>query len=356
MKIGIIGLPNVGKKTLFELLTGEKIEENFSAKSGTKIGLAVIRDSRFDQLVQMYQPKKVVPATIEVVLLPKFDKETVQSGEFIRSLENCDALCQVVRGFQDETIFHVEGSIDPLRDIDNVMTELILGDLILVEKRLGRLTKELMNKKTPQQEKEKEILIRMKSFLDDQRPLSVLELSDEERKGMATYKFLTRKPMIIVLNVDDQKLNDKQLPDQLLSAHQDADLKVMQISAKIEAEISSLDEEEREVFLNDLNIKESALNRLTRLCYESLGLMTFFTVGPTEVHAWITKKGSRTPVAAGVIHSDMQRGFIRAEIMKSDELIEAQSESQLKEEGKVYLKGKDYVLEDGDVMFVRFNV
>ncbi|MFH1359508.1 MAG: redox-regulated ATPase YchF [Candidatus Omnitrophota bacterium] len=357
MKIGIIGLPQVGKKTLFELLTGDKLDSQaYGAQAEIRMGVVKIRDNRFSELVKMYQPKKIVPASIDVILLPKFDQETVQSGEFAKSLELCDALCHIVRAFSDESIFHVEGSVDPQRDIDSVFTELVLCDLILVEKRLERITKELMNKSTPAQQKEKEILMRMKELLDRHIPLTGCPLSEDEKKIMSTYKFLTKKPMIIVLNADENKLSDLTLIRQIQEKYKDQAIKVMQISAKIETELSALDPAEQETFLKELNIKESALNQLTRLYYEILGLMSFFTVGPNEVHAWMIRKGIPAPEAAGTIHSDMQRGFIRAEIMKSQELLAAGSETKLKEAGKVLIKGKDYIVEDGDVIFVRFNV
>lgn len=357
MKIGIIGLPQTGKKTLFELLTGEKTsQEAQPSKANVLLGIAKIRDSRFDRMVAMYKPKKSVPAMIDIVLLPKFDKETIASGEFLKSLENCDALCHIVRSFTDDSVFHIHGNVDALRDAEEVYSELILSDLILIEKRLERLTKELLNKSTPAQVKEKEILLRMKSLLDDNKPLSVLILNEDEKKIMATYKFLTAKPKIIALNVSEDKVADCATLDMVNQKYKDFGVKVMQISAKIEAEISSLGASEREAFLKDLNIQEPALNQLTRLCYEALGLMSFFTVGEDEVRQWTTRKNSLAPQAAGAIHSDLQRGFIRAEIIKYADLIELGSESKVKEAGKLLLKGKDYVVEDGDIMHVRFSV
>ncbi|HQP10840.1 MAG TPA: redox-regulated ATPase YchF [Candidatus Omnitrophota bacterium] len=356
MKIGIIGLPQVGKKTLFALLTGDKVSENYGDQE-IKAGAAKIRDTRFDRLVEMYHPRKSVPATIDVVLLPKFDKETVSSGEFLKSLEKCDALCHIVRAFSDASVFHVDGSVNPLRDVENVYTELILADLILAEKRLTRLASDLKKGGgSPGQQKEKEILERMKKLLDENLPLINVSLSPDDNKLMSTYQFLTRKPMIIVLNVDDDKITEQSLVQQIEQKYKDYGVKVMQTSAKIESELSSLNAEEREVFLRDLHIQEPALNRLSALCFDVLGLISFFTVGEDEVRAWTTRKGSLAPEAAGAIHSDLQRGFIRAEIMKTGELFRAGSEIKLKEAGKLMLKGKDYTIEDGDIMHVRFNV
>ena len=356
MKIGIIGLPQVGKKTFFELLTGGKLDDGYTGQE-IKVGAARIRDSRFDRLVAMYNPKRSVPATIDVILLPKFDKDTVSSGEFLKSLEKCDALCHIVRSFSDESVFHVDGSVDPLRDIENVYMELILADLILAEKRIERIAQD-RNKGAgnPQQGREKEILEDMKKLLDENRPLINFLLSSDDSKLMSTYQFLTRKPMIIVLNVDDDAVADLSRVKLIEEKYKEYGVKAMQTSAKIEAELSSLEPHEQESFLKELKIAQPALNRLSALCFEALGLICFFTVGEDEVRAWTAKRGSLAPEAAGSIHSDLQRGFIRAEIMKTSELLELGSEAKLKEAGKLMLKGKDYVVEDGDIMHVRFNV
>lgn len=357
MKIGIIGLPQVGKKTLFGLLTGEDSSKiSFVAKEEIKFGAAVIRDSRFDQLVAMYHPRKQVPALLDLVLLPKFDRETLTSGEFQKAVEKCDALCHIVRAFEDASVFHVQGSVNALRDIESVFTELMLSDMILIEKRLERLDKEARIKADPQQLREKNILAGMKHVLDQGQPLLTYSIPPDDRKLMSTYQFLTRRPFILVLNVNDNKITDQTLMKEVSSKYGSWGVKVMQISARIEQELNALSSEEREVFLKDLKIEESALNLLSRLCFESLGLISFFTVGDDEVRQWNVRKGSSAPEAAGVIHSDLQRGFIRAEIMKFTELMALGGVNKLKEAGKVYLKGKDYVMEDGDIMEVRFNV
>jgi len=357
MKVGIIGLPQVGKKTLFEILTGEKITaEMMAGKNEVKLGAAKIRDERFEKLVATYKPKRVSPAMLDVVLLPKFDKETLVSGECLKAIEKCQALCHIVRAFDNEAVFHIDGTVDPLRDIEKVYTELILSDLILIEKRLERLQKEVRIKSDPQQIRENEILTGMKALLDENKPLIGFSLSAEDKKLMSTYQFLTQRPLIIVLNMNEDKLSQTDLLKKVEDQYGQFGVKVMQISAKIEAELNDLPPEEQEVFLEDLNIKESALNLLSRLCFQALGLISFFTVGENEVHQWTVRAQSTAWEAAGAIHSDIQRGFIRAEIFKYDDLIEMGSEAALKQAGKVYLKGKDYVMEDGDIMFVRFNV
>lgn len=357
MNIGLLGLPQAGKKTLFELLTGDKVAEDaFSNKHQLVYGKARIRDERFDRLVQMYQPRKKTPATLDVVLLPGFSREALLSGECLKAVEQCDALCHVVRAFKDDSVFHVDGSVDPLRDIDKVLTELILSDLILVEKRLERLSKEVRIKADPRQLREQTVLERMKALLDQNKPLSALELERDEAKMMSTYQFLTRRPLIMVLNVGEDDLREQGLLEQVRERLNDFDVRVMQISAKIESEISALSPEERESFSQDLNITEPALATLSRHCFEALGLISFFTCGQKEVHHWTVRRGSSAPEAAGVIHSDMERGFIRAEIIKFDELMACGGEAAVKQAGKMYLKGKDYILADGDIMFVRFNV
>jgi len=357
MNIGLIGLPQVGKKTLFQLLTGEPLKAEVHAGQDVLVfGKARIRDERFNKLVQIYEPAKNTPATLDIVLLPGFSKETLLSGECLKAVERCDALCHVVRAFENEAVFHIDGAVDPLRDLDKVFTELILSDLILVEKRLERIEKEVRIKADPRQVREKEILGRMKQQLDGNSPLINLELDSDERKLMSTYQFLTRRPLIVVLNVGDNQLQDTNLLEKVRKKYAAFGVRVMQISAKIEAEIAALSTEERQAFLEDLHIAEPALNLLSRLCFESLGLISFFTCGHNEVRQWTVRRGATAPEAAGVIHSDMQRGFIRAEIIKFNDFLAHGNEAEVKQAGKMFLKGKDYVLEDGDIMFVRFNV
>lgn len=348
MKIGIIGLPQTGKKALFELLTGHKPSENEAASGKPIHGVAEIKDGRFDYLVGLYKPKKEVRARIEIELLPKIEKDAISKGEIFEDIAEVDALCHVVRAFNDDSIYHVSGSVDPKRDIDMVNSELLLHDLIFIEKRFERLDKKVKQTKEEASIKEKDLLAKLKAHLDKELPLRLLSLDQDERKAISSYPFLTRKEMIVVLNVSESQLKEK-LPFEGSN--------IMKVSAKVEAEIAALEsEEEKKAFLGDLGIAEPAINILTRLLLKTLNLISFFTVGPDEVRQWTIKAGSSAPEAAGAIHSDLQKGFIRAEVMKYKDLTDLGSEEKVKASGKYYLKGKEYIVEDGDILSIRFNV
>lgn len=348
MKIGIIGLPQTGKKALFELLTGHRPSENEAASGKPVHGVAQIRDGRFDMLAAMYKPKKEVRARIELELLPKIEKDSISKGEIFEDIAEVDALCHVVRAFKDDSIYHASGSVDPKRDIGAINSELILHDLIFIEKRFERMDKKAKQTKEEAAIKEKELLTKLKAHLDKELPLRAMDLSDDEKRALASYPLLTRKDMIIVLNVSEDQLKNKpQIEAQ----------NIMQVSAKVEAEIAALEsEEEKKAFLADLGIAEPAINILTRLLLKTLSLMSFFTVGADEVRQWTVRAGSTAPEAAGAIHSDLQKGFIRAELIKLNDLKALGSEDAVKAAGKSYLKGKDYIVEDGDILNIRFNV
>ena len=348
MKIGMIGLPQTGKKALFELLTGHKPSENEVASGKPIHGVAEIRDSRFDALVAMYKPKKEVRARIELELLPKIEKDAISKGDIFGDIAEVDALCHVVRAFKDDSIYHASGSVDPKRDIDAINSELLLHDLIFIEKRFERLDKKVKQTKEEASIKERDLLAELKAHLEKELPLRTLEISANDNKILTSYPFLTRKEMIIALNVSDDQLKNKP------SIEGD---NIMQVSAKVEAEIAALDSiEERKAFLDDLGITEPAMNILTRLCLRTLNLISFFTVGQDEVRQWNIRAGSTAAEAAGTIHSDLQKGFIRAELLKLNDLKELGSEDAVKARGKFYLKGKDYIVEDGDILSIRFNV
>lgn len=361
MKVGIIGLPQVGKKTLFELLTGVPISGQGPAPQargkGLNLGVVKIRDPRFEKLVSIYSPKKQMTATIDVVLLPKFDKEAVTSGEFAKSLLDADALCHIVRAFKDESIFHIEGSVNAKRDIENVSSELVLSDLILIDKRIERMDKDKARQPDAAYKKEREVLIKLKGHLESGFPIRTFVLTEEDVKILSAYQFLTRKPMIVVLNVGEDAIKDETLLKDLSGGLKDQGAVLMQVSAKIEVELSKFtNKEEKDAFMSELGITESAIDKMTRLCYEALGLISFFTVGEDEVRAWTLRKGSAAPQAARAIHTDLERGFIRAEVMKYADIESYGSEAKIKDAGKLLLKGKDYIVEDGDIINIRFNV
>jgi ribosome-binding ATPase len=373
MKIGLIGLPQVGKKTLFELLTGHKPSEKELVSGKPIKGVAEIRDPRFDDLVSAYKPKKEVKARIEIETLPKIEKDTIQKGEIFADINDLDAVCHVVRAFHDDSVYHIDGSVDAKRDIDFVNAELILHDLIFIEKRMERLDPSAKAQgqsracrgieKTVRQTneeaavKEKEALAKLKAHLDKTVPLRLLELSADDKKMISSYPFVTRKEMMAVLNVSEDELKKASLLGQLKTELSPLAIDCMQVSAKVESEIAGLgSDEEKKEFLKDLGIEEPAINLLTRLCIKTLALISFFTVGPDEVRQWTIRKGSTAPEAAGAIHSDLQKGFIRAEVMKYGDFASLGGEDKVKAAGKHYLKGKDYIVEDGDIINIRFNV
>jgi hypothetical protein len=355
MKLGLVGFPQVGKRTLFRLLTGK---EPFSeGKKGNGQGLAKVRDARFDRLVEMYAPRQETPAHIEFSLLPDLDQQTSRNDRILWGLEQVDVICHLVRTFHDDTIFHIHGTVDPRRDILFFNEELQLKDLLFIEKRVERLKKEQNKKREVQKSAtETDLLTRMKERLEAGLFLRNLSLTKPEEKLIAGYPLLTRKAVIVILNVGEEELGDQNPTGRLEEDFRDQDFQWIAVSAKIEQELCQLDAAERQTFLEELQLDQPALDRLTMLCYKTLGLISFFTVGPDEVRAWTNRQGALAPQAAGVIHSDIERGFIRAEVMKYQDLIKLGSEQKLKELGKYMQKGRDYVVEDGDIINFLFNV
>jgi len=349
MKLGLVGLPQVGKKTIFSLLTGQDGDK-------VNIGLAKVRDARFEKLVEMFNPKKETPAQMEFVLLPDMDTDSSRNAEALRSLEKVDVICYLARVFEDDTVFHVEGDVNARRDIQAFWDELILSDQIFVEKRLERLAKEKRPNDAQRAAKETELMTRMQAHLEDGKPLSQFELSGEDKKLISSYPFLTLKAVIVVLNVGEDQIGDDALTQEIEQSFSDQSFRWISISAQIEQEVSLLDDEERAVFLEELGIEQPALDRLTLLCYETLGLMSYFTVGEDEVRAWTILQGALAPEAGGAIHGDIERGFIRAEVMQYDDLIELGSEQKVKAAGKKEKKGRDAVIDDGDIIHFLFKV
>jgi len=355
MKLGLIGFPQVGKRTLFRLLTGQESEPENG--KGEAQGLARVRDERFERLVQIYRPRLETPAQMEFILLPDLEKQPERNARLWQALEKVDVICHLVRAFPEDTIFHVAGSVDPRRDIAALNGELQLNDLLFIEKRVERLEKERgRNGDARRAAQEKELLSRMKEHLEAGRLLSTFPFSDEEQKLVSGYLFLTRKPMILILNIGEKQLHDPALVDELAVAFPGPAFEWIAVSAKIEEELSRLDEEDRQAFLEELNIPQPALDKLTLVCYSTLGLISFFTVGPDEVRAWTPRKESLAPQAARIIHSDIERGFIRAEVIKYEDLIRLGDEQKVREAGKMLPRGRDYVVEDGDIINFLFHV
>lgn len=357
MKIGIIGLPQTGKKTLFSLLVGPAALSGHGDGRQPARGVADVQDGRFDRLVALYKPKRQVRARLEVVLLPAIEENTLSQGEALKDLSEIDAYCHVVRAFPDDSVYHIWGAPDPRREVEFVHNEMVLHDLVFIEKRLERIEKNLKKGKDDRAEKEQALLTRFRGALEREEPLRRLELSDEEAALVSSYPFLTRRALIVALNVADDAVGDTTLRDELTGAFAGLGGSMVQIAVRAESEIAQLDsDEERTAFMADLGIDDPALHLLTSRCVDALGLQSFFTVGEDEVRQWFVRRGALAPEAAGAIHSDLQRGFIRAEVMKYDDLMAAGSEDKLKTAGKYYLKGKDYAVADGDILTIRFNV
>jgi GTP-binding protein YchF len=323
----------------------------------TAAGVAEIKDARFDRLVEIYSPKKEVPARINLQLLPKIESDSIRDGKIFTDISRMDALCHVVRAFEDDSVYHSSGSVNAARDIEMVNSELIMHDLIFIEKRFERIENSRKKKADKKLDQEEELLNKMKSHLEKDLHLRTLQLEEEEIKLIAGYPFITQKEMLIVLNVGDSSIADKSLMESVKNSLEPLKIDVMQVSAKLEAEIASLDsEEEKREFMDDAGIEDDALSTLSLLAMKTLGLISFFTVGKDEVRQWQIRKNSSAPEAAGAIHSDIQRGFIRAEVMKYDDLIELGNEDELKKAGKFHVMGKDYIVDDGDIINFRFNV
>jgi hypothetical protein len=362
---GIIGLPNVGKSTLFNALTkSNAFAANFPfATIDPNVGVVQVPDERVDTLSKMYQPKRTIYTTFEFTdvagLVRGASKGEGLGNQFLSYIRAVDAICQVVRCFDDDNVIHVEGSINPLRDIETITLELIFADMDTVEKRLPKIEKRAQLKTDKEAVVEFELLTKINEGLKKSLPIRALPLSEEEKKLIKNYSFLTSKPMLYVCNVSDEEITDFSKNEYVKKVQALADSegsKVCVISAKIESELAQLSDEERNLFMEDLGIRESGLADLIRKSYEMLNLQTFLTVGKDEVRAWTFKKGSKAPECAGVVHSDFEKGFIRAETINYSELIACGSEAKAKEQGKVRSEGKEYVAHDGDIFYFRFNL
>jgi len=360
MKTGIIGLPQVGKTSLFKILTKAHLDERaYSNPREAHIGVAKVPDARLDKLAALYHPKKTVHAAVEYVDVAAIGKEALKETAFTTALRSVDELVHVVRAFDDASIPHV-GPIDPVRDIKNVEFDLMVSDLGQVEKRLERLEKDLKKMKSPELEKEFELLKRAKSHLESERPLREMELNAEEKKRLRGFMFLSEKPMLYVLNISESQHLGSDLEQAVerfgvseLAARPNA--AATAICGKVEAELAEMSDEEVAEFLSSYGLAESGLVRLIRRSYELLGLISFFTVGEDECRAWTVERGTRAQQAAGAIHSDLEKHFIRAETIHWDKLLQAGSEANAKAQGLLRLEGKEYSVHDGDVMHIRHS-
>jgi len=360
MRIGIIGLLLSGKTTLFEALTGASPEDRRSGRQGPDIKVVKVMDDRVTRLAEMYHPKKVTYAEMEYLDfagIVKDGEKGEMDGAFLKSIGKIDAFVHVVRAFPDRIFPHPLGKVDPLRDIERFHTDLILSDLSIIEKRLERLRKDL--KRGLPVKEEVALLQKCQEALEQEVFLNQLDLGAAARQRLRGYDFLTLRPMIVALNVHEDQLNTTEIEVLIKRIGETAPfLKdgLFVVAGKIEMEIAQLSKEDAALFLKDLDIKESAMNRLIHLCYRKLGRISFFTVGKDEVKAWTIPKGLTAVKSAGVIHSDFERGFIKAEVISYDDLVHVGGIAAARQKGLLRLEGKDYPVKDGDVITFRFNV
>jgi hypothetical protein len=365
MDVGIIGLAQAGKTTVFNAVTRGKAQTGFGAAHEPNIGVVKVPDPRLDTLAAMFRPKKVTPAEIRYVDFPPagahFGKGEGPGGAFLNEVRRVDALMHVVRAFHNPAVPHPEGTIDPARDIATLELELAFADLAVIERRLERLEAELRAVRAGERgagERERALLTRLKAALEAERPLRALDLSDEEERLIAGFRFLTRKPMLILLNVGEEDIAHREaIEAEYRARFAGPRTDVAALCGKLEMELLELPHEEAAEYRRHLGLgDETGLNRAIRLSYRLLGLISFFTVGPDECRAWTVEAGATAQRAAGKIHSDMERGFIRAEVIHYEDLAAAGSEAEARRRGLMRTEGKGYIVQDGDVLHILFNV
>lgn len=361
---GIVGLPNVGKSTLFNAITKKNIlAANYPfATIDPNVGVVTVPDKRLEFLYDLYTPDSLVPTTFEFTDIAGLVKGAANGeglgNKFLSHIREVDAICEVVRCFEDKNIIHVENDVDPIRDIEIINVELILADIEQIDNRLGRIGKKASMSKDKEIIKEVELLNKIKENLEKNIPIRQIELDEDELEIIKPYNLLTSKPIIYMANISEKDLitNNNEYVELVKDYASKENAEVITVCAKIESELSELEDEEKEEFLREIGIEESGLDKLIKATYSLLGLATYFTAGEDECRAWTFKKGMKAPACAGIIHTDFERGFIRAEIMSYEDLEKFGTEKAVRENGKMRLEGKEYEMQDGDICHFRFNV
>lgn len=361
---GIVGLPNVGKSTLFNAITKKNIlAANYPfATIDPNVGVVIVPDIRLQTLENIYSPERTIPTSFEFTDIAGLVKGASEGeglgNKFLSHIRQVDAIVEVVRCFDDENIIHVDGKVDPIKDIEVINVELILSDLEIIQNRINKIGKKAKMTNNKEELRELNLLNKIKESLEQNIPVRKMLIDEEEKKIISSFNLITEKPIIYVANVKEIDINNKgnSYVDQVMEYAKNEKSEAIMVCAKIESELSELPDDEKEIFLNELGIAESGLDQLVKKTYSLLGLATYFTAGSDECRAWTFKKGMNAKECAGIIHSDFEKGFIKAEIMSYSDLVQYKTEKAVKEAGKVRLEGKDYLMQDGDICYFRFNV